>query len=584
MPSFGNPYAPKLDLHGYGIENGYQNIVVTVNGRRLSNIDMVAPLLGSISPQSIERIEIIKGSGIVTAGDGANAGVVNIVTKKSGGGSVGFYGGLYDTYDADFYAAHDDDTLTIVAHGEAHHSGALRRLTSTEDEEESSKLATGGIDFAYRPFDALEFRLGYLGSRSDVNYAGSLTKEQYDDNVYQSGNGYTQASYHTDATSAGLSYDISDTLRFNLDASREEKLTDSTNVSSYGPYNWVSDYLYDRFDANLEYLGDALEFTAGIDGFDGTRDNRATAYAGANSTTKNNLAAYALAKYGFDRDSIRLGVRAERVDYGYEDAVSDLSDDHNLYGVEAAYNHKLGANDSVQFSYAHGYQSPDIDRFFATVYPPPDYKPQVGFNGFIDPMKSDSFTLGYTRITTTNKLKLSAYYIRLQDEIYLYSDSENFIFNNTNIDKSHKFGFDLYDRWVVNENLSATLNYNFVQAIIDEEKESAKDYSGNTLPGVSEHNVKLTLTYLPNSHTSLSFVQLYRSDAYAMNDFGNDFAQKQDAYMSSDITVSYTQKKWEAFARISNLFNQKNGLWVQDDAIYPTNYTSTAVAGVTLKF
>ena len=63
LPSYGNPFIQKIDLRGYGLANGYQNIVISLNGRRLNNIDMTPQLLSSIPIEKIERIEIIKGSG-----------------------------------------------------------------------------------------------------------------------------------------------------------------------------------------------------------------------------------------------------------------------------------------------------------------------------------------------------------------------------------------------------------------------------------------------------------------------------------------------------------------------------------------
>ena len=80
-PSFGNTFSQKLDLRGYGIGDGYQNIVVLLNGRKLNNIDMSTQLLSSIPLESVEKIEILKGTGSVAFGDGANAGVINIITN-----------------------------------------------------------------------------------------------------------------------------------------------------------------------------------------------------------------------------------------------------------------------------------------------------------------------------------------------------------------------------------------------------------------------------------------------------------------------------------------------------------------------
>jgi len=102
-PAYGNPFSQYIDMRGYGIENGYENIVITVNGRRLNNIDMSPQLLSSIPLESIKKIEILKGNGSVEYGDGANAGVINIITKDFNGvgfksyvGSYGLFHGAFD--------------------------------------------------------------------------------------------------------------------------------------------------------------------------------------------------------------------------------------------------------------------------------------------------------------------------------------------------------------------------------------------------------------------------------------------------------------------------------------------------------
>jgi iron complex outermembrane receptor protein len=232
---------------------------------------------------------------------------------------------------------------------------------------------------------------------------------------------------------------------------------------------------------------------------------------------------------------------------------------------------------SLFVNYSKSYQAPDIDRFFST----PWGQPTV-FNGFIDPSQANNYNIGYNYITKQNKLKVSAYYIDLTDEIYYYN--HNGVRRNTNINKSHKYGLDLYDKYIINQQFNVMLNYNYVQAIIDDEEENGDDYSGNKLPGVSDHNVKATLSYLPTPHATISLTQIWRSETYAANDFNNDFDQKQDAYNSTDISATYAKDNWEVFGKINNLFNQKNGLWIKDDTIYPVNYTTTAMAGFKLKY
>ena len=88
LPSYGDKTKPLIDMRGYGIEAGYQNIVINVDGQRLNNIDMSSQLIGSIPLHSIKKIEIIRGSGSVQYGDGAMAGVINIVTKNYSGAQI----------------------------------------------------------------------------------------------------------------------------------------------------------------------------------------------------------------------------------------------------------------------------------------------------------------------------------------------------------------------------------------------------------------------------------------------------------------------------------------------------------------
>ena len=213
--------------------------------------------------------------------------------------------------------------------------------------------------------------------------------------------------------------------------------------------------------------------------------------------------------------------------------------------MELGYNYAFDNEKSIFVNYSHSYQAPNIDKFF-----------NFGgtFNGFINPMKSNNYNLGFNYFTPSNKLKVALYYIDLEDEIYFYKD----VFpnsKNTNIDKSHKYGLDIYDKVIFSNEFNAVLNYNYVKAIIDDETENGDNFAGKELPGVSNHSIKATLNYMPTKQYTFSLTQEYRSEAYAANDFNNNFSQKQDAYRSTDIAVTYAKDNYEFFAKINNLFN-----------------------------
>jgi len=577
LPAYGNPLAQKLDLHGYGIDNGYQNIVVTLNGRRLNNIDMVPQLLSAIAPETIERLEIVKGGGIVLGGDGANAGAINIVTKTGNGDSVRFYGGTYTTYDGAFRVGHSDNLVTFSASGETYRNGGTRHIDAAQDRDKQA-LNNGTFDLALTPTAALELRLGIALSRADASYGGALSLQQYEDNPAQPGNGSAaQQQYDTNAYSGGISFAPTSALTLTLDGTIEQKKSDYTVPSWF--YESIAHYDYRSATAAADYAKGGLHLTLGASLFDGKRDSGATAYTVANSTSKNNLAAFILAQYRTGAHTFKGGVRCERVDYAYNDIGNDLKQSDTLYGYEAGYNLLLDPQRSLFAEYAHAYQAPDIDRFFNR-----NFSGQVTFNGFIEPMTSDTLTVGYTSVAQTVKLKVALYYAALHNEIYYYSDPAFVASANTNIDRSHKYGLDLFEAWEPDDLWLLSLNYNYVQAIIDDEVQNGQNFSGNTLPGVSAHTLKAAVTLTPADALSVTLSHTYRSEAYALNDFGNSFSQKQQAYNSTDLAVSYDRKSYALYARISNMFNQANGLWVQDDAIYPVNFTTTAIAGATLRY
>src|SRR5262249_25628445 len=71
----------QLDLRGFGV-SGDQNNVVLINGTRVSENELVPAKISSVPLSSIERIEVLRGSGSVAYGGGATGGAINIITRS----------------------------------------------------------------------------------------------------------------------------------------------------------------------------------------------------------------------------------------------------------------------------------------------------------------------------------------------------------------------------------------------------------------------------------------------------------------------------------------------------------------------
>lgn len=573
MPNFGNKFSQSLDIRGYGIENGYQNIAVVVNGRRLNNIDMVPQLLSSIPLESIEKIEILKGSGSVKYGDGANAGVISITTDKKNSNYLKTY--LGNNTSKDGAASFGYGNEYIIANAYVDYNSTDGSIKDNRGNSDENNIRNMNFSVVFTPIEELELSLSRTYSNMTTNYARPISLKQYNEDPNRT-SGFNKQYFSSYVTTAGARYDFNQ--NFFIDAT----FSDEDKISKFGTSPDLQ-YDYKSFASTLNFRSDIFKATAGIDGFKGDRFNFASSFGTPeNTTSKNNLALFtSLEVNPIDDLTFSAGARKERVEYKYEPQNGmDLNQKDRLNAYDFGVNYALTQNQSIFANYNRGFQAPDIDRFFST-----DWTTMATtFNGFIEPAKVNTYTLGYNNFQENNKLKIALFRANLKNEIYFYNTGNWMIPSyNTNIDKSHKYGLEVYDKLLINENLYTSLNYSYIKAKIDRENEGNGVYDGKDLPGVSKHNLTLGLGYdFYKFSTFLS--HSYKSSAYAINDFKNDFKQKQEAYHSTDFSVSFKHKELEIFGKIQNLFDQKNGLWVQDDSIYPVNFERTFFAGMKVSF
>lgn len=556
MPSYGNPFAQKIDMRGYGIGDGYQNIVITVDGRRLNNVDMVPQLLSAIPLSNIERIEITKGSGSVVYGDGATAGAIQIYTRDAAGVSASITTGSYGVMGSTVSAAIDEEMLAFTVTADSFQQDGFGEadVTGQRDSASSHNLHT---KLTLLPTDSLEVRLTKDRSRIDTRYRGSLTQSEFDANPAQNGgNTYTYQQYDTDNMGIGITADLSDRFKLKLDLANEKKHSD------YNTGSWVSDYDYTSNDLALTFDEGSLNLIAGLQSFDGARTGS------DNVTSKDNVGYYIQSHYKMAATTLSLGGRQERVNYTFDPSVgATLKASHSLKSYDAGINHRYNKATTIFANYNHAFQAPDIDRFFNF---------GGSFNAFIDPAIAKTINIGINHSQGDNHLKLTLFRANVENEIYF--DSATFI--NTNIDRSHKYGLEIQNNHNFGMKLTASINYAYTRAIIDSEDSGAGSYDGKNVPGVSNHTATITVGYRPSAKSSYNINHSYRSEAYAANDFTNSFTQKQRAYNSTDLGYSYQMKRVRLSAKIANIFKYSNGIGIRDDVIYPVNFTRNIELGI----
>ena len=178
-PLFGNRFTQKIDMRGYGINDGFQNIVINVNGRRLNNIDLTVQLLSAIPLDTIQRIEVTKGAGAVENGDGANAGVISITTRDYDDIQYKAYTGNFDTHYGSIGAGYQNEKVNISVFGDYYETAGDQKIETSSNNKDNQRSKNGSMDIAFTPSDAIDINLGLSTSDLKINYANSLTQAQF---------------------------------------------------------------------------------------------------------------------------------------------------------------------------------------------------------------------------------------------------------------------------------------------------------------------------------------------------------------------------------------------------------------------
>lgn len=571
---FGNTFAPKIELRGYGLDNGNQNVVVVVNGRRLNNIDSAPQFLAAIPLESIEKIEILKGSGSVEYGDNATSGVISITTQTHEGVTLetrfGDYGMAYGALGA---GAHYGD-LSVSFFADRDLRGGSRTINADGDKDEQ-ELTNASVEIAYYPSDTLEWHFNARNSRGSLWYAPAQTLEEFESDpttLGSAGLGYHNFQRIDDrVVGAGVSWEVGKTL-FKADVSRETKSIDfaSYDVNSTQTYDSTTDYEVDQAVLSVEYDVDAWRLLAGVQVVNGDR-HVVNNFGSDNVAEKKTEAFFAKARYDVGHHGLSAGARIEEATYTYNDAVADLEDKQFGRAFDVGYNYRISSDASLFANINRAYVLPDTDKFFTYDFALSQYS----FNGFIEPMVTTTYNLGYNRNSSNNRLKTTLFYVDGDNEIFFNPTT----FQNTNFDATRKLGVELFNKYRLSDTLYLQGNYTYVRSTIE-----TAPYKGNDLPAAPRHTLVATAGYTPIDAMIVRLTHTYRSRAYAFEDLENDNAQRQKVYNSTDLLVSYLYGNGEFYATVTNLFDHANMILNNDDQVHPVDAVRMVSVGAKIRF
>jgi iron complex outermembrane receptor protein len=529
-----------LDLRGFG-SNGSQNMVVMLDGVRMSDNELSGPVLSTIPIETIERIEIIRGGSSVLYGEGATGGVINIITRRAGApgtrGSVRAEAGQFSQHDVRASVARNWDGGAFDA---AIGNQGTDNYRANNDFRQSAISAGAQWNLG----------TGKAGVRLDSARAksrlpGSLTLAQFEANPRQSATPGDYGSLDTDRVSAYIDQRIGG-VELAAELSHRQK-----TVGAY----------YAAFDSKLAYDSEQTQFSPRvrhlsqysgmlnelIGGVDLIRWNRVTASDFSKADASQSSKAIYL------RDEIRwsaahngrfsLGARHEVFDKDYADPLGfppvdeSSSQSQNAWEAQGSYDVQPGVKLHAKAGQSYRMANADENSFRAS-------------STVLKAQTSHDLELGVTFGGARSQMSARAFRHRLQNEIF-YDPTIGFG-TNANLDPTERRGVEIDGdaRLAAGWRLSGHLQH--VKATF-----TAGPNAGREMVLVPKNMVSTRLTWAPaGGHSADVGVQWVDSQRYG-SDFTNACGARIPSYTTIDARYARTIGPWEFAVSGQNLADKR---------------------------
>ena len=577
---FGNNGAnTTVDLRGFGATGG-RNTLILVDGRRINDIDLSGVKWSSIPLSSVERIEIVRGSGSVQYGDGAVAGVVNIITRSPSGGSssatVGARYGSLDTRQGKVNATLLEDAYGLNINAYKYSSDGYRENNQNEDSALQLDARRTGIS------NDLSFKLG--SDRQTIRLPGGRRVQPSAD--------INQLEDDRRGTSTPLDYATRDGAyaTFGLSSRQDFGLIDAElgyrekEQSSYFDFGGFPDYRETDLDVwsftpriKIPYVFGKTdnELVVGIDIYDW--DYRLdTSNDPMNIVTPINQIRATQLDYGYYLyDTVRVG-EALQLSLGWREqwqeiqardsfnptapgagfgsGAADGDQDLREYAYELGLRYDLDATWAMLASTGRSFRFATVDEIYEFAGPPLF---QREFQ-FLLPQTADSIDIGVERRWNANVLRATVFQIDVEDEIHL--DVYSTGIGNTNLPPSRRRGIELELASSLGD-VDLGVTYAYTEAKYLEgsfpSAGGSVDIAGKTVPLVPRDKLTFNAHWAITGDAYMTLAYRYVSDQFMDNDEPNDFGTKIPAYSVFDWKYSHRFNAWQAGLVVNNLLDEK---------------------------
>lgn len=547
-----------LDLRGFG-SNSSQNMVVVLDGVRMSENELSGPILSTIPIDSVERIEIVRGGASVLYGEGATGGVIQIFTKRpaqnEGRGMVSVEKGGFGLREVRASAARSWDAFAIDAS-----VSDLKTDNYRDHNRFENRSFSGGLQWNT---GAGRVALRLDSARQDAEFPGSLTQQQFEQNPEMDTTPKDFGGLKSDRVTALFEHRIGAT-DFAAELSQREKTVTATYFFSFGPSAATYDSRQTQFSPRLRHLarldGMLNEFVAGIDLIRWTRETESS-FSAADASQKS--------KALYLRDEIRwnaahnarlsVGARRESFDKETVDALAFPALNERVKQTQNAWEVQT-SGDLMPLLNVYGkagrsFRMPNSDENAYRPGPAP-----------LRAQTSRDLELGATYGSADQQIGARVFRHKLKDEIF-YDPTINFGVN-TNLDPTRRQGVELDAKARIAADWRVTASLQHVKAEFTDGPNA-----GREMVLVPENVANARLSWAPaGGHSADIGVQWVDSQRFG-NDFTNSCGARIPSYTTVDARYARRVGQWEfAVAGLnlgdkqyySNAFSCRAGIYPAD--------------------
>ena len=400
--------------------------LILVDGQRIASASSGTSSLEFLSPDQIERIEVVRGARSALYGSDAIGGVIQIFTRKGDGQglkpTMRFGIGSDSTYERSLGLSGGDGQTQFnlgAALDETQGIDATRDAYGANGDEDAYRNRSLSLNVSHKFNDQIKAGFSVLDQRGQSEF----------DDVF--GTSLPTVDFQVSSISGYLDATVNDVWSNRLEVGHSEDKRDTSNdLTNFGDSqfftyrdsaNWVNTLQLtsnQQVLVGLDWYEDRLHTDDSVDFVEDSRWNRA---------------AFIQHRYNAEKFSTELGLR---------------HDDNQQFGSENTWNAALtvpmNERNEVILSYSEGFRAPTFNDLYY-----PDFC-SGGFcfasaNPDLKPETSKSYEVQWrSRFGTSSELQMSLYRTDLKDAIVL---DQNFIPQNTQRARINGFETSLKQEW-----------------------------------------------------------------------------------------------------------------------------------------